>query len=1285
MNFSEESESEVSFRGKSRKDIETYIDSTLGILRSFHQPSSTQNSIDLSVNSSPLPHSYQRILSQDLQKPLPLHDIFVRYQEIKQQLAQQFHYISCRDRNLLKAGAGSGIDKRVQVTHYLSWPEHFHRHKNLVSHRLEPITPWEGSQYLITLLSSLADKLLLKYSFQFLQSWARYLRKSIRSAEDSYQKKCSELLQRIFVAWKEQWVLHLTNRVLTAKAYRCHVISLLKRGYQQWKSFVFIRLKDQKLLSLIAQRHRNRSLQCGLSSLKRTPERHWRRMRSINRAQRRRAVISSSRPHSSSNTQHLSASAHPLPERFVLVVRIRHRFHQWRRLLQRRDLKIALKRVGDEVTRRSQQRILVRSLCQWLRAMAMLRRQRRQAAAVAEEDKESAPAAQHIDHDQGAQALPSSAVSPPQRVDKATSVTLSLSRGDSRTPQTSTSSRSSLDQPSYPPSSHPSSPFSSPSFLSTRSLVSQGVQVEADHEVHQSTSLSLHSFTSRSSRVPASEFLSEKTNSLPAGHRILSPLVEAVAEAEAPLSQSISNLTEESQRSPLESIQTLLLPEFEANERTLPLSYAIYRMEQEQSDTGAQGTQQPIPKPPHRPAPVPPQPSQQHSHTQSCDLSHPLAKQRPQQQQQQQQHQQQQSVPSADTEREAQLHVIETRHRLRKAINSFSPSSPEESLSQRRPRCIPRSRGGSTRGSAEAEAERRFLRSQWIHLGELLHRWRQVSRSQRILRSVFSLCRCRWEDRLDRSRSDFLLLHTAFAAWSEFQQRNRDHRKLRKLTQRALVFRGMSLLTKGFTGWVSAVRVLCREREQERVRVLVALAQCWLSWMFLLKSSHEKYRVAVVSYEQRLLRRCWNHWSVRYLEETLFEQSTVTTVVGYLLLRRALERWRLTLRYSVVLRLHGQYERKREEKMMRECVRRWRRERRRCEEVRRGGRVLEKVLMRARVKRCFEQWPGRKLSMAATSLLNQVKRRREHGRREMVGQDKILRGLTLALGTTATAGPGEGEGEGEGTERTGEVPVGETPPPTHPASASASSAPVDPLAPLLGPLQSSADLSGHAPCGPSSAAAMVTGAVVNSMTSSSFPRFQWIHLPASSHRPPPPSSQSQSQQLHPSPFLIRPRLSAIPSIPPHPLSFQNRAVVLGLSDGLAPTRARIAAFLKLLLSLWRAHAHSRADIARRGLFLRACQRLRLLSKRFYEWVSRSSRLSYRLRIWRTTTAIGMGMGTADRGIQTQQQQQQQQWQALIPRISLFSSELCDPEDMTPGAATAVPTAPHPTPVPLSGP
>jgi hypothetical protein len=641
----------------------------------------------------------------------------------------------------------------------------------------------------------------------------------------------------------------------------------------------------------------------------------------------------------------------------------------------------------------------------------------------------------------------------------------------------------------------------------------------------------------------------------------------------------------ESQRSPEDSEQMTSMPQFEANEMTLPLSYAIYRMEQQLQQQGGIVTQEgklaPANKTCHRPAPPPPSvppPQQQqhqssshgHSHT---DLSRPAT----------------QRLSAAEEAREAQLHLIEIRHRLRKTL---SVSSPEESLPQRR---FP----ARARGGREAEVEHRFQRNQWIRVGELLHLWRQRARAQRILRSVFSLFRRRWDDRLDRSRSDFLLLHTAFAVWDDVRESRRQRREQRQLTQRALVFRGMSLLTRGFTGWVCAVREVRRERQEQRVRVLIVLAQCWIAWMLLLKESREQRRVAVASYGRRLLLQCWGLWRA-YLEYASFEQTTITTVVGYLQLRRHLQTWRLTLRYRRVLRLHGKHLLESEERRLRECFGSWLRCQRCRESVRRGAVAVEALLMKSRAKRCLVQWPGRDLTEAASALLSQVRRRRDHRRRELAGREKLIRGLLGAGEETAAADPlGPG------------VPVGETPPP--------SAAAVDPLTPP--PL----------PSGPS---ATVKGAVVNSVTS--LPHFQWIHLPASQLHPPQrlplPSSQHQ-HKLHPAPFLIRPRHS-IPPAPPHPLGYQNRAVQLGLSDGLTPTRALITSFLRLLLSLWRDHSRRRADIAKRGLFVRACARLRLLSKRFYEWISRSSRVSYRHRIWW-------------RGQHPQPR----------PAISLFSSEL----------------------------
>ena len=87
----------------------------------------------------------------------------------------------------------------------ISVPQHFTR-RDRQRHLSSGVTPWEGSQYMLSLLISLSKKLLQKYCFLTLRDQYVMIRTKRDIASLMFSNKCKALLGNIFCAWKLSWL-----------------------------------------------------------------------------------------------------------------------------------------------------------------------------------------------------------------------------------------------------------------------------------------------------------------------------------------------------------------------------------------------------------------------------------------------------------------------------------------------------------------------------------------------------------------------------------------------------------------------------------------------------------------------------------------------------------------------------------------------------------------------------------------------------------------------------------------------------------------------------------------------------------------------------------------------------------------------------------------------------------------------------------------------------------------------------------------------------------------------
>lgn len=169
--------------------------------------------------------------------------IYQRYIEVKEQLAIQ--------RKLLGHDSGSSADER-KVPKFISFPEHFGR-RDVTRTRERGVFPWEGSDYIISLLSSLSEKLLLKYCFLQIKSRARQSKLLVAAVAEGVQLRSESLLRTAFYAFKLQFLHSLHDHLSQAKAIGFRTKSSLTSSITLWTSRVQLVRKHSVMAEIVRE------------------------------------------------------------------------------------------------------------------------------------------------------------------------------------------------------------------------------------------------------------------------------------------------------------------------------------------------------------------------------------------------------------------------------------------------------------------------------------------------------------------------------------------------------------------------------------------------------------------------------------------------------------------------------------------------------------------------------------------------------------------------------------------------------------------------------------------------------------------------------------------------------------------------------------------------------------------------------------------------------------------------------------------------------------------------
>jgi hypothetical protein len=118
-------------------------------------------------------------------------------------LIKDEHFLSSHSNTAAADGYSNQSHSRPRIQ--ISVPQHFSE-KQSRRQKSQGITAWDGSQYMLSLLFSLGDKLLVKFCFLFLQERAQLWTKKKEIAQRMFESKCHMLVTESFAGLKVSWL-----------------------------------------------------------------------------------------------------------------------------------------------------------------------------------------------------------------------------------------------------------------------------------------------------------------------------------------------------------------------------------------------------------------------------------------------------------------------------------------------------------------------------------------------------------------------------------------------------------------------------------------------------------------------------------------------------------------------------------------------------------------------------------------------------------------------------------------------------------------------------------------------------------------------------------------------------------------------------------------------------------------------------------------------------------------------------------------------------------------------
>ena len=226
--------------------------------------------------------------------------------------------------------------------------------------------------------------------------------------------------------------------------------------------------------------------------------------------------------------------------------------------------------------------------------------------------------------------------------------------------------------------------------------------------------------------------------------------------------------------------------------------------------------------------------------------------------------------------------------------------------------------------AVKVEVERRFRYQRLKQVVAYFRKWKRQIRALQLLRRVFGHAMALWENRYNRRHSmlPFHLLRHIVNIWKFAVSLSRERRRKHNSMHRALMFRGLVLLTRSFLIWSRWAKQMRRKRKQVLSMEKMTKQVCFLGFVMLLQHLQVRYDNARAHHVFRMKKLSFlslrENCSIAYQQERILSSK-----VKLLQLKNVWKKWSLKLRESLLRRKLERYIFSKEMQRKQDCFLKW--------------------------------------------------------------------------------------------------------------------------------------------------------------------------------------------------------------------------------------------------------------------------------------------------------------------------------------------------------------------------
>ena len=255
----------------------------------------------------------------------------------------------------------------------------------------------------------------------------------------------------------------------------------------------------------------------------------------------------------------------------------------------------------------------------------------------------------------------------------------------------------------------------------------------------------------------------------------------------------------------------------------------------------------------------------------------------------------------------------------------------------------------------------------------ILDRWKQKNEKTKLLRRVFRIYELAWLERDYGSCSQYRLMENVIQAWSSWARQQVLARKDEVDYSKALLFRGISLISNAFFQWADRTSVV---REEKREKVLVEhkkasfwFRACYTSWKQLIAQTLTWRAIAESTHKNNVRRKVLRLW---------FKWSSVRSRVSSDKFRRnhllawVFDKWcEARIEYVLKEKMVPKFQKNKLQAIFRAWYDTYNRKIR----LQKGIEILSGLHRYLKFRDAIQRWPGRWQWKAAQALLEKFKRK----------------------------------------------------------------------------------------------------------------------------------------------------------------------------------------------------------------------------------------------------------------------------------------------------------------------